>query len=240
MRSLAALVLGFCLALVARPARADAPPRATVALVVGSNRGALVARPDLHFADDDAARYYETFRMLAADEDLVLVTRFDRDSERQYASLKDRARPPTREALGASGTAIAKRVRELRAAGTEVDFYFVYAGHGDVDRGSGFLELEDGRFSATDLEALLRSVAATRSHVIIDSCNSVFMVSARKPGGQHFATGEVAAKQLAAKMPDVGVFLSTSAEGEVFEWSELGAGIFSHVVRSGISGAVQA
>ena len=135
MRSLAALVLGFCLALVARPARADAPPRATVALVVGSNRGALVARPDLHFADDDAARYYETFRMLAADEDLVLVTRFDRDSERQYASLKDRARPPTREALGASGTAIAKRVRELRAAGTEVDFYFVYAGHGDVDRG---------------------------------------------------------------------------------------------------------
>ncbi|MDF2692988.1 MAG: hypothetical protein K0S65_1371, partial [Labilithrix sp.] len=222
------------------PARADGQARATVALIVGSNHGPLVARPDLHFADDDAARYYETFRMVAEGEDLALVTRFDRDSERQYGALRDRARPPTRENLLASGAVLAKRVQSLRAAGAEVDFYFVYAGHGDVDQGNGFLELEDGRFGARELEALLRSVSATRAHVILDSCNSVFMISARKPGGQHFATGEAAARQLAARMPEVGVFLSTSAEGEVFEWSELGAGIFSHVVRSGISGAADA
>jgi Caspase domain len=240
MRSLATFLLCACLALLVSPARADGPARATVALIVGSNRGALVARPDLHFADDDAARYYETFRMLAADEDLALVTRFDRDSERQFGALRDRARPPTRQNLLASGATLAKRVQSLRAAGAEVDFYFVYAGHGDVDQGSGFLELEDGRFGSSELEALLRSVSATRAHVILDSCNSVFMVSARKPGGQHFATGEAAARQLAARMPEVGVFLSTSAEGEVFEWSELGAGIFSHVVRSGISGAADA
>lgn len=34
--------------------------------------------------------------------------------------------------------------------------------------------------------------------------------------------------------------MSTSADGEVFEWSEIGAGVFSHVVRSGLGGAADA
>jgi hypothetical protein len=36
------------------------------------------------------------------------------------------------------------------------------------------------------------------------------------------------------------VFLSTNAASEVFEWSELEAGIFSHAVRSGLMGAADA
>jgi len=38
----------------------------------------------------------------------------------------------------------------------------------------------------------------------------------------------------------VGVFLSTSAESEVFGWSELQSGVFSHAVRSGLMGAADA
>jgi hypothetical protein len=38
----------------------------------------------------------------------------------------------------------------------------------------------------------------------------------------------------------VGVFLSTSADGEAFEWSEIQSGIFSHVVRSGLMGGADA
>jgi hypothetical protein len=36
------------------------------------------------------------------------------------------------------------------------------------------------------------------------------------------------------------VFLSTSADGEAFEWSEIQSGIFSHVVRSGLLGGADA
>jgi hypothetical protein len=41
-------------------------------------------------------------------------------------------------------------------------------------------------------------------------------------------------------LPNVGVFLSTSAEGEAYEWSEIQSGIFSHLVRSGLMGAADA
>lgn len=36
------------------------------------------------------------------------------------------------------------------------------------------------------------------------------------------------------------MFVSTSAEAEVYEWSELQSGVFSHAVRSGLAGAAGA
>ena len=113
----------------------------------------------------------------------------------------------------------------------------MFAGHGDIQGGKGFLDLPDGAFTADDLEAMLKTVPATHAHVILDSCNSFFVVNSRKPGGRHFVTSEEASKSLSARLPNVGVFLSTSAEAEVFEWSELQSGVFSHAVRSGLAGA---
>ena len=219
---------------------ANAAERATPALLVGSNSGTAIGRPDLHYADDDAARFYEVFRTLSAENDVAVVTRFDRDSQRLHPSLRDKAQPPTKANVRARAAILAQRAADLRASGVDVDFYFVFAGHGDVERGQGFLQLEDGPFTSSDLEILLKSIPATRSHVILDSCNSFFVVSARKPGGQHFASADDAARDLSRRLPNVGVFVSTSAEGEVFEWSEFGAGIFSHAVRSGLSGAADA
>jgi len=66
------------------------------------------------------------------------------------------------------------------------------------------------------------------------------MLGVRKPGGRHFATSEDASRALASNLPNVGVFLSTNAEGEAFEWSEIQSGIFSHLVRSGLLGAADA
>src|SRR5690348_13179909 len=40
--------------------------------------------------------------------------------------------------------------------------------------------------------------------------------------------------------PNVGMFLSTSSEQDVYEWSTLESGIFSYEVRSGLSGAADA
>ena len=109
-----------------------------------------------------------------------------------------------------------------------------------MDAGRGFLEIADGAFTSDDLDALLRRIGADEAHVILDSCNSFFVVNPRKPGGRRFATPRDAAEKLARRLPNVGVFLSTSAEAEGFEWSELQSGVFSHTVRSGLMGAADA
>jgi hypothetical protein len=217
-----------------------APRHQAFALIVTNNRSTTLGRPDLQYADDDGARYYELFRTLAPADHLRLLTEFDRDSVRAFPELAVLAAPASRANVRAAAEAIARQVAAAQRAGTATDFYFVFAGHGDVDHGRGFLELVDGAFYGDDVEALIASVHASRAHIILDSCNSYFVISARKPGGRRFATPIAATTGLAQRSPSVGVFVSTSAEAEVFEWSELQSGVFSHAVRSGLAGAADA
>ncbi len=233
----------FSIALTsATHARAQAPTAessrsaTTFALVVTSNRSARLSRPDLRYADDDGAKYYEMFSMIAPEANVRLLTTFDTDSAKLFPDLVSKARPPTRAGITAAAAELAKSAAAARSLGP-VEFYFVFAGHGDIQGGKGFLDLPDGAFTADDLEAMLKSMPTAHSHVILDSCNSFFLVSSRKPGGRHFVTSDEAAQGLSARLPNVGVFVSTSAEAEVFEWSELQSGVFSHAVRSGIAGA---
>lgn len=240
LRLLAALAV-FCLLEAIDPSVALGSSGARVfALIVTNNRSIQLGRPDLRYADDDGAKYYELFRMIAAEEDVFLFTEFDQDTERLFPTLGKVARQPTRQAITGVASRLAREVEKVRRSGQAAEFYFVFAGHGDVDQGRGFIELKDGPLFAEDLEALLGGISATRSHVILDSCNSFFVLNPRKPGGRRFATPEDAARNLSRRLPNVGVFLSTSAEAEVFEWSELQSGIFSHAVRSGIAGAADA
>lgn len=241
MKHLSFLLFLFALVCVQpQIALADAPTRTVFALIVTSNHGASGVRPDLHYADDDGVKYYELFKMLAPEANVVLHTELDPDTERLYPWARAVSHPPTKAAVAASIAELARRASAVTRAGGTAEFSFIFAGHGDVDAGVGFLELRDGRFSSTDLESMLRTIGATRSHVILDSCNSFFVVNARKPGGHPIATAAEAARTLGQRLPNVGVFLSTSAEAEVFEWSELQAGIFSHAVRSGLTGAADA
>jgi hypothetical protein len=210
------------------------------ALVVTNNRGGALGRPDLQYADDDGARYYELFVTLAPADHVTLLTEFDRDTARLLPAQVAIASAPSRGRVVAAAAAIAAQVAAAERGGDTVDFYFVFAGHGDVQHGRGFLQLIDGAFDAADLEALVGSVRATHTHIILDSCNSFFVVNPRRPGGRRFATPADAAAGLARLLPGVGVFVSTSAEAEVFEWSALQSGVFSHAVRSGLAGAADA
>ncbi|HEY3494940.1 MAG TPA: hypothetical protein VGK73_09650 [Polyangiaceae bacterium] len=221
------------------PAAPATPERLSFAVVVGNNRSLGRRRPDLHYADDDAARYFEILQTVAPGR-VTLLADFDRDSERLFPQARAHGSAPTLRNLQAAGKKLAEQVRAARAAGHETELYFVFAGHGDVAEGEGFIELGDAQFRSRDLERWLRAIPFTRAHVILDSCNSFFMLGVRKPGGRHFATSEDAARSLSSRLPNVGVFLSTSAEGEAFEWSEIQSGIFSHVVRSGLLGAADA
>jgi hypothetical protein len=240
MTSLTAFIAA--LAVLAPLAAPSAPPRgpASLVLVVASNRGTQAGRAPLRYADDDGAKYHAVFSALTAPGDTVLLSDFDRDTARLFPALAAEVRAPTRTNVELVARGLARRVAALRAEGRTARFYFVYAGHGDVDAGRGFLELADGRFSADDLAATLREVGAAEAHVVLDSCNAFYVVNPRRPGGRRIPTPADAADALSRRLPGVGVFLSTSAQAEVFEWSELQSGVFSHAVRSGLLGGADA
>jgi hypothetical protein len=213
--------------------------RTAFAVVIGNNRSLGNRRPDLHYADDDAAKYFTILQTVAPGR-VSLLADFDDDTARMFPEARGQSVSPTLSELQRVGRELAERVQASRNAGEVIDLYFVFAGHGDVDEGMGFIELADSRFTSADLEQWLRAIPFSRAHVILDSCNSFFMLGSRRPGGHYYATSEDATRSLAARLPNVGVFLSTSAEGDSFEWSEIQSGIFSHVVRSGLLGAADA
>ncbi|WP_395855874.1 caspase domain-containing protein [Cystobacter fuscus] len=212
----------------------------TYALIIGNNQSLGLRRPSLQYADDDAVKYAELLGSLMPARNILLLSELDRDTERLHPQQAKQAHQPTRANVEAALDELAARAREDQEQGAQVSFYFIFAGHGDVDEGRGFLELKDGAFTADDLERALQRMPAAQSHVILDSCNSFFVINPRKPGGKRFATAKDAMESLARRLPTVGVFLSTSAEAEVYEWSELQSGIFSHTVRSGLAGAADA
>jgi hypothetical protein len=218
------------------PSASADPGDVRLSIVVGNNGSATLERAELRYADDDAAKYATLLGSTSTGK-VELLTRFDADSARLFPSQVDAATPPTRAALDAAVARVAAQAKDASAAGKRVVFTFVFAGHGDVEQGRGFLELEDGRFFREDLEAMIATVPSTVTHVLLDSCNSVYMVASRKPGGTRFATPQDVEESMRARMANVGTFLSTSADAEVFEWSQIESGVFSHVVRSGLAGA---
>jgi hypothetical protein len=218
-------------------AYAEDTPR-VFALVIANNRSVHATQPDLQYADDDGARYYQLFEAIGAAEDVALLATFDRATKQHYAPLAALARPATRAEVLAARDRLAAAVREARARGERTAFYLVFAGHGEVSGGRGLLDLEDEQIDGAFLEAeLLTQITADQKHILLDSCNSFFVVNPRKPGGRRWATPKDMALGFSIRHPDVGLFLSTNSESEVFEWSELESGVFSHEVRSGLRGA---
>lgn len=229
--------LALCGLLLSGRASAE-PLTRTFALVVANNRSLSLALPDLQYADDDAARYYRLFRAAGADANVELLTTFDRTSALLYPALKDSARPATRAELLRAVTKLKKAVDAARAKGERATLYFVFAGHGEVAGGRGYLHLEDARIDGSFIEReIIDKIAADTKHVLLDSCNSFFVINPRKPGGRRWATPKDMALGFSARHPEVGLFLSTNSDEEVFEWSELESGVFSHEVRSGLTGA---
>jgi hypothetical protein len=231
------LLLVACGLLFAGPATAE-PVTRTFAIVVANNRSLSLALPDLQYADDDAARYYRLFRAASAQGGTELLTTFDRTSALLYPSLKEVAKPPTRVELLRAVGRVRSAVLEARKKGERSQLYFVFAGHGEVAGGRGYVHLDDMRIDGTFIEReIIEKIPADIKHVLLDSCNSFFVINPRKPGGRRWATPKDMALGFSARHPEVGLFLSTNSDEEVFEWSELESGVFSHEVRSGLTGA---
>jgi hypothetical protein len=206
------------------------------AVVIGNNTSPTQGRATLQYADDDALRYALTLSPVVPAGRLHLLARPDRDTTRFEIFGVTPTSAPTSGAVAEAFATVAQQVKTARGEGVRAGVYVFFAGHGDVEEGQGFLELEDGRLTGKTLEKHLASLGADEVHVVLDSCNSFFVLSPRKPGGRRFATSKDVVDGLGRALPGVGVFLSTSADAESWEWSELQAGVFSYLVRSALAG----
>lgn len=219
-------------------AHAAEPESATFALVVGVNTSLDKDVAPLKYADDDAARYFDLFRLLGART--TVLARLDDNTKRLHPQAAAEAREPKKAELDAALTQLADDVARANGRGVETTVYVTYAGHGSVDQGRGQVTLEDARLTGTDLAKALAKVPAKRIHLVVDACSSYFLAYARGPGGKRRAVQSFAADRELAADPRIGFVLSTSSARESHEWDAFQAGVFSHEVRSGLYGAADA
>ncbi len=219
-------------------ARADeAPRRATFAIIVGSNQSVDTELAPLKYADDDAARYLDLFRLLGART--YLLTRLDDNTRRLHPQAAAEAEEPKRAPFDKAIAQLTKDVAQARERGVETLVYFVYAGHGNVKNGEGYLTLEDSRVTGGELAKIVADIPATRIHVVADACASYFLAQSRGPGGERRALEGLRGAALKDDAR-VGLLLSTSSARESHEWDAYQGGVFSHEVRSGLYGGADA
>jgi hypothetical protein len=232
----AGCALAAGLAATSLAAAAPAPPTKALALVVGVNRSMDAALAPLRYADDDAVRYRDLFRVVGARTETLAT--LDENTRRLHPDARSDVRPARLEALTAAVERLAAAAAQARRGGARVTFYFVYAGHGRVDGGGGSVALEDGHLGGADLvRRVIDPIAADESHVIVDACHSYFLVLGRGPGGSRRPMGGFVELGALAQRRDVGLLLSTSSARESHEWAAYQAGVFSQEVRSGLYGA---
>lgn len=214
---------------------AAAPAR--FAVVVGNNQPLSPELGVLHFADDDAARISEL--LLSNGVEVELLSAFDADTQRLYPELVRRSRPPTKKALRETLERLFARMD------SDSELYFFFAGHGQVqDNGQGVIHFLDGPLSRSELYRDVVAPSPSRvNHLIIDACNAYFMVASRGEATaedyRSLVTSFVAQESL-ERFPNTGVIVSTVGDVEVHEWAKIQAGVFSHQLRSALSGAADA
>lgn len=214
------------------------------AVLVGNNRSTKRSLPVLRYADDDVAKFYELLEGIGGRTRLLTV--MDAETQQRFVRVRGRARAPRRrEVLAALREAFAS-IREANRRGERTVFYFVFSGHGDVDpTGQGQIHLLDGMFTRGDLFRHVVSASPAKvNHLIIDACQAYFLVH-RKGGWRDDKTDEEYGDLLRRflqneqieRFPNTGVLLATSTSAETHEWSRIESGLFSHQIRSGMTGA---
>jgi hypothetical protein len=219
-----------------RPTRQS--DRARFALILGVNRSVDQDAKKLHYADDDAARYFDLVRSLGFRT--VVLSRADQDTRGLHVQSFSEAHPPTKQQLERAVGRLADEVRQARARGIATALYFVFAGHGNVRDGQGYLALEDHRLTGAQLRTrVLDRIRADVAHLIVDACSSYFVAHSRGPGGTRRSLHGFT-RLRGAFSRETGLLLSTSSAQDSHEWEAFQAGVFSHQVRSGLYGAADA
>ena len=223
------------IAVGAAPAAPVPSRRALIVAYNGSNRPDV---PDLRYADDDGVRWLEVFRRLGIEAELLTVP--DAETAALSGPLLVGVKEPSRANVDAAVKRLAEFTLADHAAGAVVDAYVVYVGHGQTDSaGKATLTLLDGTIDQSALySSVVDPIGADFVHVVIDACHASGVVGTR--GGDERVLAQLRAtleRDVLARRPRVGALYAESADGTTHEWSQLRAGVFSHVVRSGLLGA---
>jgi len=233
--------MAFWVALLVGTAASAAPERVAYALILANNASTDPKQAPLRYADDDGARYYELFAPRT--RETVLLSVLDAETQSLHPGLASKTRPPTRAALQEALGRLNARMAEDQARGDNPVLYFVFTGHGKRGpAGEGTVNLLDGAFTRTDLyEKVIAPSRASFLHLIVDACDSYFLVNSRgalpvAPARIEAVKSLLATREL-ARYPHVGAVLSTTREQESHEWSAIRSGVFSHQVRSALAGA---
>ena len=223
-----------------------APRTVAFAVVVGVNNSPDPALEPLIYADNDAARTYDLLDSLGVRT--WVLTELDADSRRVHQRALGAAQAPTETVLRKTLRAVAEQVRRAKLSGSKTEFYFVYSGHGTTRNGHVAFALKGGSMRDDTLAGIIAgTVGADTVHYIIDACHShVFSTlfhGPRGPGGQAtlLAEGFSAVSEL-RRAENVGLILSTrpASGSTTYETDYFQAGVFSHVLRSGLAGPADA
>jgi hypothetical protein len=224
----------------------DVPPH-RFALVIAENEPSGSALQALRYADDDGLRYAEFLRSTGAQVELLTV--LDAETQRRYPGAAQGTRPGTRAELVAAMTRLNAAIDRARSAGQSVDFYFVFAGHGEAGAsGEGRMHLRDTTLSRAELLQLVVAAShADFNHLLIDACHAQALVFNRgpeqddyRPDDYRTAIASYLDQQDLRAYPNTGAILASTAGRETHEWEVFGAGVFSHEVRSGLTGVADA
>jgi hypothetical protein len=205
------------------------------AIVIGNNQPEKPQSSVLRYADDDAVA---THRLLVeAGVDSTLLVRLDEDSRGLYPKLDEHG-PPRSQDLDRALARAFTNIRESNERGRRTELLVFYSGHGDVDRGEGYVVLEDGRLTRSRLYSLLAQSPAVLNHVFVDACKSYYLAFDRGPGGHRSPYTLFPIDQsIPANLSNTGFVLSTSSDRDSHEWERFQAGILSHELRSALRGA---
>jgi hypothetical protein len=208
-------------------------------LILGVNRSVDPELPVLRYADDDAARYLDLFRSLGART--YLLTRVDDDTRRVHPQAAAEAALPIEKELARTLAQMSGDIAQAHQRAVSTVLYVVYAGHGNVKDGEGYVALEDGRLTGKRIaHEIIDRLNADESHLIVDACYSFFLAFGRGPGGARRPLHAFTQIEEVLPANRVGLLFSTSSARESHEWQAYQAGIFSHEVRSGMYGAADA
>jgi hypothetical protein len=208
-------------------------------VIVANNTTADGSAPELRYADDDAILYRN--QLLPFFDRVELLTIADDETQSRNPGVGAYTRRPDRKNLLDALASVNAEIVERRPRPSEL--LFIYVGHGGLDeQARGFMHLADGRFTRADLfREVVAGSRADRTHIIVDACNAFSMIGGRGQGEEGPRPEEALRTFLAGNdleaYPTVGALTATSESRETHEWSRLGAGVFSHQLRSALLGA---
>ncbi|MBI4821210.1 MAG: hypothetical protein HY791_33430 [Deltaproteobacteria bacterium] len=228
----------------------ESGPDVYVLLVGHPTAPVALGLPALSSVDEDVLRMAEMFSVLSPRRMEVLV-RLDEAQLALHPELEPR--PPTLAALEQAAGRIQQEAT-LRSSPAQIYVYF--SGHGrrrlgDVIRTDLFLEPEPGARDSASREGVidgamlgervLDRLAPNRVHLIVDACQSAFLLETRGGFGprrrvrKRFDEPRTNTTRFVETHPNVGAILATNGSQATFERSDLG-GLFSYAVRSAALG----